>query len=493
MALYDRDTILAAHPIQDVVAAAGVELQPKGSYLIGCCPIHGESHPSMSIRPATGRFTCFSCGARGDAIQFVMDLHGIGFRDACDYLTNGHTPTITDGRTAPHAPAPPVRDLGQTPEHVIARMNAAAWAFYSDPARRTPALDYLATRGINVTALEATTVQPVVGHTGANHWALTRHLKQLGYADTQLVDSGWSALSKNGVPYDRFRDRLILPITDTQGCVLGVYGRATGDVDKKYRHLNTKETKLYSKTSTIYRPSHHQLDPRATVVVCEGQLDALAIAARAAHARVGHMFAPIALGTASISSRQVAIVSALHPKPACIALDSDERGIHGALTVAAAFVQASREVICSSLPVGEDPASWLAQLDNGLTAFDRNGGVLAEPSGNTPAPIGRLVVQAALSTYRNRLATDPSADKAAAAKIAARDLIAKYGRNQPHTAARDRYIASAAGELEANHLSTRDIAANWVIRAIQRTGRACAAGACPLDTARPAAAAAIDT
>jgi DNA primase len=260
MALYDRDAILAAHPIEDVVAASGVELHPKGNYLTGCCPIHGESNPSMSVRPALGRFTCFACGANGDAIQFVMDLRGIGFRQACHYLTGGHAPTSAGGTAARPIPAA-VRDLGQTPEDVIAHTNDAAWAFYTAPARRNLAIAYLATRGIDVTALEADTGHAVVGHTGVDHWALTGHLKHLGYTDTQLVDSGWSALSKNRVPYDRFRDRLILPITDSQGRVLGVYGRATDrNVEKRYRHLNTKETKLYSKNSTIYRPSHHHLD-----------------------------------------------------------------------------------------------------------------------------------------------------------------------------------------------------------------------------------------
>jgi len=480
MALYDRDTILAAHPIQDVVAAAGVKLQSKGSYLTGCCPIHGESHPSMSVRPAAGRYTCFACGARGDAIQFVMDLHRISFRDACDYLTNGHTPTTTDGRTARPAPTPPVRDLGQTPEQVIARVNAAAWAFYTDPARRTPALDYLATRGINVTALEAATGHAVVGHTGGNHWALTRHLKRLGYTDTQRIDSGWSALSRNGVPYDRFKDRLILPITDSQGRVLGVYGRATGDVEKEYRHLNTKETKLYSKTSTIYMPSNHDLDARATVVVCEGQLDALAIAARAAQVGASHLFAPLALGTASISSNQVAIVSDLHPKPACIALDNDPRGVQGALTVASAFMQAGREVICSSLPDGDDPASWLAKHADGLGTFDRNCCFLAEPGGYTPAPVGQLVVRAALRGYAAQAATNPSASALAETKKSGRDLIVRFGRDQPSEAARTRYIEFAARELAANKLGTRETAGRWIACLLDSSVRP-RAGTCPLD------------
>jgi DNA primase len=478
MALYDRDTILAAHPIQDVVAAAGVELHPKGSYLTGCCPIHGESHPSMSIRPATGRFTCFACGARGDAIQFVMDLRGIGFRDACDYLTNGHTPTIAAGTTARPVPAPPVRDLGQTPDQVIASMNTVAWAFYTDPARRTPALDYLATRGINVTTLEAATGQQVVGHTGVNHWALTR--KRLGYTDNQLVDSGWSAIGKNGVPYDRFKDRLILPITDTQARVLGVYGRATGDVEKKYRHLNTKETKLYSKTSTIYRPSHHELDARATVVVCEGQLDALAIAARAAQGGVGHLFAPVALGTASISTRQVAFVSGLHPKPVCVALDNDDRGVQGALTVAAAFMRAGREVISSSLPSGGDPAAWLAKHIDGLQAFDRNGCLTAQPGVTTPSPVGQLVVRAALREYTDRVATNPSSVELSQAKESARDLILQFGRDQPDGAAQARYIEFAARELAANHLGTCAAAGQWLTRILDSAGQP-HDGVCPLD------------
>jgi DNA primase len=479
MALYDRDTILAAHPIEDVVAAAGVELHPKGSYLTGCCPIHGESNPSMSVRPATGRFTCFACGARGDAIQFVMDLHGLGFRDACDYLTNGHTPTIADGTSARPVPAPPVRDLGPTPAHIIARMNAAAWAFYTDPARRTPALDYLATRGINVTALEAATRQPVVGHTGGNHWALTRHLKRLGYTDTQLVDSGWSSLSKNGVPYDRFKDRLILPITGSDGCVLGVYGRATGEVEKKYRHLNTKETKLYSKTSTVYRPSHHQLDGRATVVVCEGQLDALAIAARAAQRGANHMFAPVAVGTASTSPRQVAVVSDLHPKPVCIALDNDERGVHGALTVGAAFMHAGREVICSSLPDGDDPASWLAQHADGLRAFDRNGCLTAPPGAHTPSPLGQLVTRAALNDYLALAATSPPSAELKLAAGTARDLIEQFARTQPTAAAQARYINAAASEIAAYQLSSHEAATKWLTANVDPSGRQ-QKGGCPL-------------
>jgi DNA primase len=451
--LYDRDTILAAHPIQNVVAAAGVELHPKGSYLIGCCPIHGESNPSMSVRPATGRFTCFACGARGDAIQFVMDLRGMGFRAACDYLTNGHTPTIADGTALRPAPVPPVRDLGPTPEHIIARMNTAAWAFYTDQARRTLALLYLATRGIDVTALEAATRQQVVGHTGPNHWALSRHLRHLGYTDTQLIDSGWSALSKNGVPYDRFRDRLILPITDSQGIILGVYGRATTpDVEKRYRHLNTKETKLYSKTSTVYRPTHHELADVATVVVCEGQLDALAIAARAAQAGASHIFAPVALGTASITGPQVAIVSALHPKPACIALDNDERGVQGALTAAAALLRTGREVLAASLPDGDDPASWLAKHADGLQAFDRSHSLTAPPGNNNASPLGQFVARAALNDYLAVVATSPPAAELRRAKLTARDLIEQFARTQPTAAAQARHVHAAARELATKWL-----------------------------------------
>jgi DNA primase len=479
MALYDRDAILAAHPIEDVVAGAGVELHPNGSYLTGCCPIHGESNPSMSVRPATGRFTCFACGARGDAIQFVMDLRGVGFRDACAYLTNGHTPTIAADETAPPALVTPVRDLGQTPGDVIARMNAAAWAFYTDLARRTPALDYLDTRGINVTALEAATGHAVVGHTGPNHWALTRHLKQLGYTDTQLLDGGWSGLSRNGVPYDRFKNRLILPMTDSDGRVLGVYGRATGDVEKKYRHLNTKETKLYSKSSTIYRPSHHKLDDAATVVVCEGQLDALAIAARAAHVGAGHMFAPVALGTASISTRQVAILTVLHPRPACIALDNDERGVQGALTVAAALLRTGREVLAASLPDGDDPASWLAKHAGGLQAFDRNHCLTAPPGDNNPSPLGQFVARAALNDYLAVVATSPPAAELKHAKVTARDLIEQFARTQPTNAAQARYIHAAANELAAKQLSSHQAATKWLRANLGSPGQQ-AEGICPL-------------
>jgi DNA primase len=481
MALYDRAAILAAHPIEDVVASAGVELHPKGSYLTGCCPIHGESNPSMSVRPAAGRFTCFACGATGDAIQFVMDLRGIGFRQACDYLTGGRAPTSAAATAARPIPAA-ARDLGQTPEDVIAHMNDAAWAFYTGSARRKLAIDYLATRGIDVTALEAGAGHRVVGHTGGDHWALTRQLKHLGYTDTQLIDSGWSALSKNRVPYDRFRDRLILPITDSQGRVRGVYGRATDpNAEKKHRHLNTKETKLYSKNSTIYRPSHHHLDDAATVVVCEGQVDALAVAARAAQHRVHHMFGPVGLGTASISIRQVVLVLDLHPKPVCIALDSDERGAHGAVTVAAALIQAGREVISASLPDGDDPASWLVKQANGLHAFDRNGCLRSPRDGNSPSPVGQLVARVALSRYLTLAANAPPDAELRRAAENARDLILQFAASQPTADARTRYIDSATREIAASQLRNHEAAAKWLTANLAAAG--CPSlGACPLDT-----------
>jgi hypothetical protein len=261
-------------------------------------------------------------------------------------------------------------------------------------------------------------------------------------------------------------------------------------VDKKYRHLNTKETKLYTKTSSIYRPSHHELDTRATVVVCEGQLDALAIAARAAERGASHMFASVAVGTASISSRQTAIVSRLHPRPSCIALDNDERGIKGALKVATAFLRAGREVIAASLPEGDDPASWLAKHPDGLEAFDRNGCLLAEPGGNAPAPIGRFVVRAALRGYMEHVASGPASADLTRAREFARDLIARFGRDQPSRDARERYVEFAAVELATNKLGTREAAARWLNRVLDLCGSP-ADGVCPLDTPRAALSAAI--
>jgi hypothetical protein len=219
--------------------------------------------------------------------------------------------------------------------------------------------------------------------------------------------------------------------------------------------------------------------------VCEGQLDAIAIAAIAAQHRVPHMFAPLGLGTASISTCQVALASALHPKPMCIALDNDDRGVQGAVSVAAALIQAGREVISASLPEGEDPASWLATHPNGLQAFDRNVCLSSTGVGNPPSPVGQLVTRAALNHYMMVAATAAPPDaELRSAKENARDLILQFGANQPTAAARRRYIDSAACEIVASQLGSQQAATNW-LQANLDARRQQPPGRCPLDERVP--------
>jgi len=171
----------------------------------------------------------------------------------------------------------------------------------------------------------------------------------------------------------RHRDRLVFPVTDPAGRIEGFIGRdITGD-PKAPKYRNPTRTATFDKSATLYRPTHHQLDVDASVVVVEGVLDALAIAAAAA--RLGHMgrFAPCTASGVTVSDAQVEAVLNLHERPVVIALDGDTAGAAGTdRWLAAICLQRGRLALASRLPGNLDPADWLRlHGDSGLTAFDR--------------------------------------------------------------------------------------------------------------------------
>ena len=372
----DIAALRAAHPIEQVIAASGVELHPRGQGYMGCCPFHDDTTPSLSVGGVSERFKCFGCGAGGDVIEFVSRLHGLSFVDAVHALEQGSI-----SRTADPAARPlrVVRPVAATPPAIAADraydINLLAWHHFSTPVANDFAHSYLRYhRGLDLTALETESPGwPLVGHVGPGWTTLIDRLRTEGVTEDELLATDLAQSTRAGRLIDTLRDRLIFPVTDPAGRIGGFTGRdITGD-PRAPKYRNPSRTPTFDKSETLYRPTHHRLDVDASVVVVEGVLDALSIAAAAARRGQMGRFAPCTASGVTVSDAQVEAVLNLHQRPVVIALDGDTAGADGTdRWLAAICLQRGRLALTSRLPGNLDPADWLQlQGDSGLTAFDR--------------------------------------------------------------------------------------------------------------------------
>lgn len=384
---FDVAALRRDHRIEAVVSASGVELTRRGQGFMGCCPFHDDSTASLSVGGVPERFHCFGCGAGGDVIEYVHRLTGLSFTGAVQALEAG---TAFRGVPSPTVQVPrPPRAMEHTTTLLRARaINNLAWEFFTTPDSISVAETYLRdARGIDIGALYTSSGgEPIVGH-ARNQWrALTRHLRSRGAGDTELLELDLAQRSRAGELIDTYRGRLIVPVLHQGGGIDGFIGRDTTGDPRAPKYRNPTTTPTFDKSTALYRPTHHHLDPDANVVVVEGVIDALAIAAAAAQTGESSRFAPATTSGVTVSGVQACAVLALQPKAPVIALDGDQAGREGTdRWLSALCVQRSRTALVTRLPAGVDPAEWLQHHGaGGLRAFDRRG--RAAPATDAPSP-----------------------------------------------------------------------------------------------------------
>ena len=385
---FDVAALRYDHPINVVVASSGVELTKRGQGFMGCCPFHDDSTASLSVGGVPDRFHCFGCGAGGDVIEYVARLNRLSFVDAVralqsDTAFRGTTPSTTPSTTSQSLRPTRAAEPATTPlrgHHI----NALAWEFFTTPGNINVAETYLReARGIDVGALCASGGgEPIVGYAGTEWRTLTRHLHRLGVTDTELLELDLAQRSRSGELIDTYRGRLMVPVLRERGLIDGFIGRDTTGDPRAPKYRNPTRTPTFDKSTALYQPTQHGLDAGANVVVVEGVLDALSIAAAAAQGGEPAMFAPATTSGVTVSAVQAQAVLALHPKPPVIALDGDPAGREGTdRWLTALCVQRGRTAVLTRLPDGLDPAEWLqSQGIRGLRAVDRRsyGGTATE-------------------------------------------------------------------------------------------------------------------
>jgi DNA primase len=285
--------------------------------------------------------------------------------------------------------------------------------------------------------------EPIVGYARTGWRALTRHLQSHGVTTTELMELDLAQRTRAGELIDTYRGRLIVPVLADGGGIDGFIGRDTTGDPRAPKYRNPTRTPTFDKSAALYRPTHHSLDAGANVVVVEGVLDALAIAAAAAQAGEPAMFAPATTSGVTVSGVQARAVLALHPKPPVIALDGDQAGREGTdRWLTALCVEHGRTAVVTRLPEGVDPAEWLqVQGVRGLRAFDRRG--YGAPATKTPSPQlpGRDLV---------RICLDQPGEPAARVL----DVLTPLATQLSHSATRE-LIAQAEHEMTARGANTR--------------------------------------
>ncbi len=267
----DVKAVRDAVPIDAVVSEYLQLRNAGGGNLKGLCPFHDEKSPSFQVSPSKGLFHCFGCQEGGDTIAFVMKIDHLSFSETVERLAAraGITLRYEEGGYNP------VQQRGERIRLIEAHKAAARYyAEQLDGAEAEVGRRFLAERGFD----QAAARHFGVGYSPAGWDHLTRYLRGQGFSDKELLLSGLAQESRGGKPIDRFRGRLMWPIRDVGGDVVGFGARRLRDDDTGPKYLNTPETPIYRKSQVLYGidQAKKEIAKTSRAVVVEGYTDVMA-------------------------------------------------------------------------------------------------------------------------------------------------------------------------------------------------------------------------
>lgn len=330
-----------------------VPLRRAGNHHKGLCPFHQEKTPSFTVHPDKGFYHCFGCGAGGDVINFTMRHWNLSFGEAVEYLAERYHISLPERSGRGTGPKPEFQELRKV-------VSAAEDFFYRQlhhSAEGEAARRYAASRSLPDELQQAQRL----GFAPPGWDPLRQHLQRSGFQTDLGVQAGLLVRSQKGRIYDRFRNRLMFPIQDTQGRVVAFGGRSLDGSEPKY--LNSPETSIYHKGRMLYGyvTARQACRTQRRVVVVEGYMDLLAF-----HARQFYRVAA-SLGTA-LTIQQVRLLRRIADQ-VLLVYDADEAGKRAMFRALPLFFQEQLAVACIRLPAGKDPDDFLKE--QGIEAFSR--------------------------------------------------------------------------------------------------------------------------
>ena len=348
-----------------------VSLRRTGSNLSGLCPFHSEKTPSFTVTPAKKMFYCFGCGAGGNAITFIQKAENLDFVQAVEHLAQ---------RAGVVIPRDEKYKQDEVSRNRIYSMNKEAAKFFRDclydPRYGNEAMAYLKEK--------RRLSDGVIKHFGLgfspnDFGLLTRHLQNLGYTEEELIKGFLCGKSqRTGKLYDYFRNRVMFPIIDVSGNIIGFGGRVMDDSKPKY--LNTSDTPGFKKSKNLFALNYAKNHCENQLLLCEGYMDVIAM-----HA-AGFQNAVATLGTA-LTPEQARLMTK-YTKKVVVCYDSDEAGQRAADRSIKILGEVGLDVRILKMQGAKDPDEYIKTygadrlklaLDESRTWFDfKMNGVLAK-------------------------------------------------------------------------------------------------------------------
>ncbi len=329
-----------------------VPLKRAGSNYVACCPFHSEKSPSFTVSPTKQFYHCFGCGAHGTAVGFVMEYTGAGFVDAVKDLAQ------SAGMTVPEITGERPRGRTDGDEDLHAVMLKAA-QYYRQQLKRAPrAIEYLKQRGLSGDIAK----RFGIGYAPEGWQNLQAAFPD--YGSQALVAAGLIVQGDEGKRYDRFRDRIVFPIVDPRGHIIGFGGRVLDRGEPKY--LNSPETALFEKGRELYGlyQGRRAIRDAGRVVVVEGYMDVVALAQN------GIGYAVATLGTATTPTHVQTLLRQVGDIVFCFDGDAaGRRAAWRALENSLEHLVDGKQLSFLFLPQDEDPDSYVRKL--GKDTFER--------------------------------------------------------------------------------------------------------------------------
>lgn len=331
-----------------------VTLKKRGAAYLACCPFHSEKTPSFNVHPGKGLFKCFGCGAGGSVFDFVMRIEGCSFPEAVRTVAEkSGIPVPVQDETEDYKRSAHERE-------VVLRLNEEAALYFERQlaaAEGAEARDYVNSRGISSEAQKLFRL----GYAPDSWDGLLSHLKAGGAAEDEISVSGLVIPRETGGFYDRFRGRVIFPITDSQGRVIAFGGRVMKEGQPKY--LNSPETNVYTKGRNLYglALSKNAIRAAGFAILVEGYLDCMIPYQGGVHNIVA------SLGTA-LTDSQVRLLRRYMDSPQIVVnFDPDSAGQAATMRSIEVLLAEGFKVNILRMPTDEDPDEFVRA--HGIDAF----------------------------------------------------------------------------------------------------------------------------
>jgi DNA primase len=349
MALISPDSVERVKQAADIieVVSTHTDLRRQGARYVGLCPFHDERTPSFSVEPQEKLYHCFGCGVGGDVIKFIEEKDGLGFAEAVEVLADRYGVELEREQEDPRAEAK--RQRRRRLEELLDRAGAFYSSYLWESEEAGKARDALARRGLREEVLRTFGV----GYAPSAWDKLLVRGQRAGFSVEELRGVGLVQRGRSGGEYDRFRERIMFPIRDRRGRVLGFGGRAMRS-DQGAKYVNTAETEFFHKSQILYGVDQAKaaIAKAGRAVVVEGYTDVLAL-----H-QAGIEEAVAVMGTA-ITGEQVAALSGMVDE-VVLALDADSAGQEAMLRAQHVAAGRRMRLRVAAMPAGEDPAEMMA-------------------------------------------------------------------------------------------------------------------------------------